>query len=235
MRSGKWMFIICGFLFLAGIGHFLLDSTKLSQSQVIARESGGKQNGEASAVPDWIYEDLKTRFPDPAKSMIKKESISFLQVQMRPATMEVQPEPELAAYITLDHLNGVFVLYAKQNGEYQAIYEKKEPVYGLQVVGGGAKQLVLTAGMGGTGIQENKLYIIRHTPMGYKEVWEGIAHYHQAQQTIDVTDGNVQFDGDDRLIYFQLKRTLDSTGAVLMEKSSYQQFTYNDTSMQYVK
>ncbi len=233
MPKQTWSFFFLIVLLTAGVGLFLYQQLEPS-SEAFASESSGRDGGE-TIVPDWLVEDLRNRFPEPAKSMITKELITALQVNMKPRSPETDSRPEIAAYVTLDRLSGIFVLYENQKGRYQPVYLKTEPVYGLQVVGGG-DFLVLTSGFGGTGIQENKLYVIHRTPEGYKEVWSGLAHSHQARETIDVVDGNVQFDlSQNQMVYFRLERTLDATGVTLMEKSSYELLRYNEKAMRFEK
>jgi hypothetical protein len=233
MPVWKWGLIVLIVLLTAGAGLTLFQYMDSSE-EAFARESAAPRDSD-SMVPDWIVDDLRTRFPEPAKSMVTKDRIIVVQLKMTPPTDEREAVPQIAAYVTLDHLNGAFVLYAKQNGVYQPVYQKMEPVHGLQVVGHG-QYVVLTSGFGGSGIQENKLYVIRHTPAGYQEVWSGVAHTHQARETIEVVDGNVQFDlSNDTMVYFRLERTLEATGVTLMEKSSYEVLRYNEKTMRFTK
>jgi hypothetical protein len=233
MLKQTWSFLFILVLFAAGMGSLFWQQVE-PLTEAYAREESDDDFGKL-IVPDWLADDLRERFPEPARSMVRKELITAVQINMAPKTPETNPEPEIAAYISLDRLNGVFVLYAKQNGAYQPVYTKMEPVYGLQVIGKG-EFLVLTSGFGGTGIQDNKLYVIHWTPQGYAEAWSGVAHSHRAQETVDLVDGNVQFDlSNNQMVYFRLERTLDATGVTLMERSSYELLRYSEKTMRFEK
>jgi hypothetical protein len=235
MRKNNWGYYVAICLIVGATGLFVCNSLEWLPTEAFANPNKVVPQGKSGVVPDWLAEDVRSRFSDTAKHLVKKELITVAQVRMKSRTAEGASPPELAAYLTLDRLNGVFVLYAYEDGGYRPVYTRAEPVYGLQIIGGG-EYLVLTSGYGGTGIQENKLFVIRRTADGYREVWSGIAHKHKAGETVDVIEGNVQFDlANDTMLYFSLERSMDSAGATLMEKSSYELLRYNEKTMRFEK
>jgi len=222
--------LLLTFILLFGAGILLMAGKPGSHTGVTAKEQADGIE-PAAEIPGWLVEAVKSRFSPDAQALVKPEQITFMQVQMQPPS--AGKRPELAAFLTLDRLNGVFLLFADRGGRYELVYEKLLPVYGVEVAGAAQQQLVLTAGQGGTGMQENKLFVIRHTNQGYREVWEGVGHSHAARETIETVDGQVVIDAEGNLIYLQLKRTLDSAGNPLMEQSSYQLYRFDEQTGRY--
>lgn len=120
-------------------------------------------------VPDWLYESVKAKFESSSVS-VTKNKITMLRIHLKDSE-----KPQIAAYLTLDHLTGVFVLYEYQDGSYREVYVKNEPVYGVQVFGGGQQFLAFISGFGGTGVQENYFHLLGYTNGGYTEVWSDVA------------------------------------------------------------
>lgn len=247
MRFNKWFAVLIVFILAAGAAIFFMLQAKEPLSEVLVNGGTSKKAVNAANIPDWIIQDMQTRLNDIDKNRVQLQGISILQVRMKKKFQERQTDqekksaeqkksgPELIAYANLDQHKGLLVLYAKEKGRYRVVYEKKEPICSVQIIDDDNSQIVLTTGNSENGKEENKLYVLRYTPQGYREVWDGIAHFRREGQTIDQVDGSVQFPGNNQLIYFELNRTLDSVGMPLMEKSSYQVFTYNEKKARYEK
>lgn len=151
----------------------------------------------SSIVPNWLLEDIQARFNETVQEYITKEKITVLQINM-----DRSEHPHLAAYISLDRLNGWFVLYAQENGVYQEVYALNEPIYGVHIHGFG-EMLAIISGFGGSGIQENDYRLIRKTPSGYQEVWSGISRHYLANGPTPYPFhyGSFTIDHNDQLIY----------------------------------
>ncbi|WP_139488894.1 hypothetical protein [Brevibacillus dissolubilis] len=235
MKIKTWVLIPFICLVMAGIGSLTMDMPPKSPEHANAMAAERTQADRPSVVPDEILHRIKNHFPAETQEHITKDNITMLQVNLKD-----RPEgsssfvPQLAVSVALDHLNGLFAIYEQVEGGYKEVYVLEEPVYGVQVLGGGVQQIAFTSGLGGTGVQENKLHVIRHTPEGYAEVWSDIAHSHEAREMIQSVDGTIVYDEQrNELIYFQLKRTMDAAGTILAEKSSYQVLVYNEKTRKY--
>jgi hypothetical protein len=166
-------------------------------------------------VPDWLYEAMKGKFQQPES--VNKNEITLFQVRMR-----ADNEPQIAAYLTLDRLNGTFVIFEKQENGYKEVYETREPVHAVQVYGGGNAQLVgYTSGLGGTGYQENVYHLLKFTSKGYQEVWQGTAEqYICGPLPMDKTLGSVNVDMDkSELVYGEIRRIYNDTDFIGKEPS----------------
>jgi len=170
-----------------------------------------QKEGQISAevVPDWLYESFLEKFDNlelaERLELIKRDDIRFSQVKMRDSD-----KPQIAAYLTLSHLEGYFVLFEFSDGKYREVYSQHQPVYGLQVYGGWPSQmLAFISGQGGTGYQENYFHLIAYTKDGYQELWSGLAEKEEFGQLPHYrTIGGLNVTGvneDQLLIYSQIK------------------------------
>lgn len=163
---------------------------------------------DKAIVPEWLYDAIKNKFQQP--DLVKKDEITFFQVRMKQTH-----EPQIVAYLTLDRLNGVFVIFEKQGQEYKEVYEKREPVYETMVFGREIGQIVaFTSGLGGTGMQENNFHVVKFTSKGYKEVWKGIAEAYNFGGPFPWSRilGSINLDiGNKELVYGEIKRTYNKT------------------------
>lgn len=133
-----------------------------------------EEDTSESIVPDWLYQSLLEKFEN-TTFLLEKEHITFAQVNLKQSEI-----PQIAAYVTIDRLNGYFAIYEYVENEYIEVFSKSEPIYGMQVFGGGKEQLIgFTSGLGGTGVQENNFHLIGYTNNGYSEVWSGIAEKYE--------------------------------------------------------
>ena len=171
MRKTVLLAIIIVILLLTGCGN---DTTKVpedNKKDVQILNSGAKQFSD-DIVPDWLYLSLQQKFNSGTIS-IKQEDITFILVNLKESD-----KSQVAAFVSIDRLNGYFILYEFREGKYVEVYSKSEPVYSMQVYGGGGggKQLIaFTSGHGGTGVQENSFHVIGYTNKGYSEIWSGVA------------------------------------------------------------
>lgn len=62
---------------------------------------------------------LKVSLSD--QKLANKDEITLFQVRMKEDN-----EPQIVAYLTLDRLNGVFVIFEKREKGYKEVYEKRE-------------------------------------------------------------------------------------------------------------
>jgi len=190
-------------LFITGCSNAAVISSKENlkdSSNTVATES-------RNSVPSWLYEFFKAKFKEP--DLVKPENITFLHVRMNS-----NEPPQIAAYLTIDRLNGVFALFELQGDKYKEVYVKEKPIYGLQVLGNSNKQYVaFIAGLGGTGYQDNSFYLLGYTSKGYKEVWKGIAErYTFGPKQNYIIIGAINFHiPNEQLIYSQFKRTYKSS------------------------
>lgn len=172
MRKIVFLAIIIVILPLTGCGN---DTTKLPEDnnkdvQILnsSMNSGVKQFTN-EIVPDWLYQSLQQKF-NSATTSIKQEDITFILVNLKESD-----KSQVAAFVSIDRVNGYFILYEFRQGKYVEVYSKSEPVYGMQVYGGGKQLLAFISGHGGTGVQENSFHVIGYTSKGYSEIWSGIA------------------------------------------------------------
>lgn len=122
------------------------------------------------AVPDWVWEEFRAEF---GKAGVKRENIGVLVINMTGGE-----QPQVAAWTTLGRMEGLFVLYEYRNGTYVKVYEKRSAVWN---VGDYGRELVLTFSAGsGTGYQKNTIHVLRHTPKGFKVVWNGDGSYYNS-------------------------------------------------------
>ncbi|SHN87143.1 hypothetical protein [Desulfitobacterium chlororespirans] len=153
MRKTVLLAIIIVILLLIGCGN---DTTKRTEEnnkdvQILnsSMNSGAKQFSD-DIVPDWLYQSLQQKF-NSATISIKQEDITFILVNLKESG-----KSQVAAFLSIDRMNGYFILYEFREGKYVEVYSKSEPVYSMQVYGGGGggKQLLaFISGHGGTGVQ----------------------------------------------------------------------------------
>ncbi|UFJ42224.1 hypothetical protein LOK74_06935 [Brevibacillus humidisoli] len=235
MIRRKSLLLFCFLIIAAAVTLWYAGQPQLYPVQ--AEDDIEPEAAQLDPVPDWLYEDVKARLTGNAQALLQPSSLTVVRTHLRYDEKTGQrQEPELAVFVTLDHLNGLFVLYAQQDGRYQPVYVKEEPVYGVQLFSvGGGETLVFTSGFGGTGIQENKLHALRYTPEGYREVWSDIGYAHTAYpEEIQVTYGNVQMSMSGDLVYLRLQQKRSPTGEVQTETSSSETLTYDEQTHQYI-
>lgn len=198
------------------------------QSGLVAEASGNVQPSE------WLLQDIRAHVPAEEQQKVTPASVSLLQLTNQSAEGERRHAASelVAAFVKLGAEKGLFLLYAKRQGRYEAVYQKEERIKNLQFLDGNGEGMlsITTAGKKG---EEDSLYLIRATADGYKEVWSGTANARHEDVTIDTVVGNLQVDDEGNLIYLQLKRTLDQTGTPIMEQSSARIFTYNEKKQHY--
>lgn len=180
----------------------------LSVILLIGCSSGLKRDSLETAdnavSPNWLLKAVKAEFK--SSSLVDPKDITFVQVRMRDI-----PKPQILAYITMDRLNGLIILFEDTGDGYKAVYKRNEPVYGVQVFGSGSNQVVaFTAGHGGTGIQENFFYVLGYSTEIYKELWKGAAERYTFTGALpySYTLGAINLDMTNQsLIYTQYIRT----------------------------
>jgi hypothetical protein len=177
-------------------------------------------------IPDWLFHSIRAKFRYP--ELIKREDIEMFKINMKRS----ESEEQIAAFINVDAVNAVFVIYEKKSNHYQEVYVNELFVEGVKVVGVSPNNqiLVVTGGGGGTGIWQSYHYVVRYTPKGYKEVWKGIAtnrehdpiaNYHLQQ------NGMIGFDaGGSELYYAQMT-------SAPTRKSIFQLYKYNEQKSEY--
>ncbi|SOC38675.1 hypothetical protein [Ureibacillus acetophenoni] len=156
-------------------------------------------------VPDWLYHSLRKRFRYPDE--IKREEITVMKVNMKPYDSE-----QIAAFINVDMVNSVFVIFEKHGDHYDEVYCKDSFVESVDIIGAMEKdqKIVLTAGTSGTGYVESYHYVIRYTPEGYQDVWDGLARYfvsHHIAPTDIKQNGTISFDAGGNELYYSLIKT----------------------------
>ena len=230
LRKG-YRYLLLAIVCLSGWVLYMLQMNVMS---VINAHVTGVANGSGSEhIPDWLAEDIRSRFAQDLQKRVVKEAVTYAQVQLDTTDTEKSNEPEIAVIANADDRNGIFLLYAYIDGRYEAAFEMKQPVTGFQVIGRKEKMIVLTTATSGAKKAEDSLYVIRATPDGYKIVWSGIGHSRTENETIEMIDGNLQLDDEENLVYLQLRRTLEPTGVPIMEQSSARVFLYNDKKQHY--
>ncbi|WP_428912314.1 hypothetical protein [Niallia sp. Krafla_26] len=146
--------------------------------------------------------------------------------------MKQTPSEQIGAFYNMDNNNGILVLFEKQGNHYQKVYEKDMVVEGIKIIGilEYNQILVVTGGGGGTGIWETYHYVVRYTPKGYIEVWEGI-HTKRFQNPLTKErieqHGMLDFDSGGKDLYYAL---LPSDPTLV---STFQHFKYNEQKMKY--
>lgn len=189
-----------------------------------------EESTSVSIVSDWLYQSLLEKFKN-TTFLLEKEHITFAQVNLKQSEM-----PQIAAYVTIDRLNGYFAIYEYVENEYIEVFSKSEPIYGMQVFGGGKEQLIgFTSGLGGTGVQENNFHLIGYTNNGYSEVWSGIAEKNEFRGEIPYyrTIGSYNLSIDNKgLVYSKTIQTYNNMEIDLNSPDSSQQYyelyTYNE-------
>lgn len=163
--------------------------------------SKGGQNS-AEFVPDWLYQSLLAKFDLDAENDLElpREAITLVRVNMKNSA-----GPQIAAYLTLNRVEGYFLLYEFAEGNYKEVYSLHQPVYGLQVYGGweGKQMIAFVSGHGGTGYQENYFHLISYTKDGYKEIWSGLAEKVEfGQLPYRRTVGSLNLSMDNQLLIY---------------------------------
>lgn len=165
-----------------------------------------KDNINSQSVPDWLVSAMKAEFLNP--DLVKPNDITLAQVRLKETN-----EPQILAYLTIDRLNGVIMLFEDKGEGYKTVYKRNEPVYGIQIYGAGNGQLVsFITGFGGTGFQENNFYLIGYNSDSYKELWKDIAEKYNFGGPLPYshTQGAINFDlANEMMIYTQQVRTYD--------------------------
>lgn len=218
--------IVTAVVLLFGISIFFSRSF-MAKSNALAPVEVNKATG--CSIPDEIYKAIKIKFP----FIESKAQINYINTHLNP-----NGEGEIALFSAFDRLNGFFILFEKKGQHYNEKYVEGTPVYSCEVTPS-TSQIVFSSGLGGTGIQENKLHVIRYTPKGYSDVWNGIeTSIRFASAPFIRIDGCVKtpFGDSDELIYFQLKRTYkynNNNFALISKETTVQNFKYNEQKMKY--
>lgn len=221
-------FIIIVVIFLLVISSFFFDNYKAKYKAAVHDIS---IEAISYSIPDEIYNAIKIKFP----YIESKGQITYMNTRLNP-----DGEGEIALFSTVDRLNGFFVLFQKENLHYKEVYVKEKPVYSVEVTSfTSPNQIIFSSGMGGTGVQDNKFHIIRYTPKGYSDVWNGIGTSIRFTSAPYIRiDGCVKtlFGNPDELIYFQLKRTYEYNNnnfTLISKENTVQNFKYNEQKMKY--
>ncbi len=122
----------------------------------------------AKAVEDtaWMREPFYKQFPNHRDAV--NQELQVLRVNL-----DEDSDSEYFAWLSLDRLNGLGILFDRQGSAYQAVYEIKQPVYQVSF-DQPSRSVILSAGNGGTGIQHNWFHVLQKVGGNYREVWTGI-------------------------------------------------------------
>ena len=195
-----------------------------SKSQIPKHKN---KTGVIELVPDWLFHSLRKRFRYPDR--IKREEITMMKINMKPRDSKSE---QIAAFINVDMVNAVFVIFEKHGDHYDEVYCKDLFVESVKVIGAQEhdQKIVLTGGGGGTGIWESSHYVIRYTPEGYKDVWEGVATLRVSDKIApyDIQqNGTIGFDAGGNELYYALIKSQP------VPEVSGQIYKYNENRMKY--
>ncbi|MFY0545395.1 hypothetical protein [Brevibacillus sp. H7] len=183
-------------------------------------------------IPDWLYGSVQSKVTPASK--VKHEDIKVMVVSLRGERF-----PLVAAYVNEFNKQGVFILYKRIDGTYREVYVKEIPVHFVQVYGDLA---IVVSGRAGSspGILRDEHFIIRQTPSGYKEVWNGMATYVKMLPEVPplfYETGSVLLDQDGRrLLYTTLRETYHrkNLSVPMTRQSFYQIYRYSEESHIYI-
>ncbi len=121
-----------------------------------------------AAVEDasWLRESFYQRFPNQREAV--DNGLQVLRVNL-----DEDADSEYFAWLSLDRLNGMGILFDRQGSAYRSVYEINEPVYQVSF-DQPTRSIIVSAGNGGTGIQHNWFHVIQKVEGNYREVWAGI-------------------------------------------------------------
>jgi hypothetical protein len=122
----------------------------------------------SKAVEDasWLREAFYQQFPS-HRDAVNKE------LQVLRVNLDDDADSEYLAWLSLDRINGLGILFDRQGGAYQPVYQIQEPVYQVSF-DQPTRSLIISAGNGGTGVQQNWFHVIQKVGGNYREVWTGI-------------------------------------------------------------
>lgn len=210
MRKTVLLAITIVIFLLTGCGNDTTKSTEENSKDVqilnSSMNSGAKQFSD-DIVPDWLYQSLQQKF-DGATISIRQKDITFILVNLKESD-----KSQVAASVSIDRVNGYFILYEFREGKYVEVYSKSDPVYGMQVYGGGGggkKLIAFTSGHGGTGLQENSFHVIGYTNNGYSEIWSGVAEKFMfgGQGPYYRTIGSINLTMDNQMLVYSITEEL---------------------------
>lgn len=231
LSKKRWGFLLFVILLLGTAATLLLYPYAVA---TFGPGSGGEIDPAVPvAVPEWLYRDIRNRLAPEIQEKLKREQIALTHIQLEGPSAEDHLQAELVVSANIDQKHGIFLLYEYANGRYEAVYEANHPIAGWQIMGEKQRMIAVSTATSNGNRDEDSLYVIRHTPEGYKVVWSGIGHAKTVGETVDMIDGNLQLDDEGNLIYLQFRRTLDATGVPIMEQSSARLFEYNEKKLHY--
>lgn len=178
-------------------------------------------------VPDWLYHAIEKMFAKPHYK-IKRESITMMKVNLKPTKSE-----QIVAFINLDMVNSLFIIFEKQGEDYEEVYCKKWYIDSVEVIDqlfGQNQVLIVKGSTSGTGYVEGYHYVIRYTPEGYKDVWKKLSRYfvsHYIAPTDIKEIGTINFDSVGDELYYSLIK-IEPKLEVISEL-----YVYNDQKHQY--
>lgn len=132
------------------------------------------QPGNAVAAPvsppadeAWLREPFYRGFDAGVRDIVERE-LNVLRFNL-----DDDPDPEYLAWVKLDRLNGLGILFDARGGRYEPVYEIREPIDQVSFHQS-SRSLIVAAGHGGTGLQQNWFRVIREVDGSFREVWTGI-------------------------------------------------------------
>jgi hypothetical protein len=150
-------------------------------------------------IPDWAYQAIRAKLENP--DTLRKEDITVIY-NFEPYLENMQ----ILAYASPSKYDGAFIIFEKVNGNCEEVYSLK--THQIGPVQTNYSDIILTVlEEGSTGFATLRYYIIKHTPVGYQQVWEGLANHYDINGPIkiDVT-GSVTINFNSELIHSVLER-----------------------------
>lgn len=144
----------------------ILTSLCLAASFGVAYSSVQGATTKAAEDTSWLKESFYKQFPNQRDAVDR-------ELQVLRINLDNDADSEYLAWLSLDRINGLGILFDRQGSAYKAVYQIKDPIYQVSF-DQPSRSVIISAGNGGTGVQHNWFHVIQKVGGNYQEVWSGI-------------------------------------------------------------